>query len=732
MNTTQAAVMEPIGEGEISLQGVAIEATLEGLLSEVTVSQTYKNHGETNIEAVYTFPLPLDAILMELTLELDGEILRGEVKPRNEAEEDYEGAIEEGDSAVLLTQVQPGLFSVNVGNLMAGEEAVVCFRYAQLHRWQGDSLRFHLPTTLAPRYGDIAASGLMEHEVPEHTLNAEYKFSFDLWIAGQLSQAEIESPSHRINQTSSEGTTGITLEAGSNLMDRDFILIIREPNGLSGEGLWAKDYEGVVALASFHPELPQPETIQPRCIKLVVDCSGSMAGDSIAQARLALREILDLLRPEDWFNLTLFGSNHRLIFNESVPADELHIQKASRVLQNLDADMGGTELGGALESTYACGAPAGIMPDVLLITDGEVWEHDELVQAAKSASHRLFTVGVGSAVTESLLRSLAESTGGACELVSPNENMVERIVRHFKRIQQPAVTHSQVQWPVEPQQQTPQEFDAIYAGDTLHLFGWLPVAPEGEARLDLELSGGIRQESIRFRQINENDERPGTLVRMAAHSQLSSLDDEAAKALAVKYQLVTAQTSCVLVKQRDEQEKADEIPELQKVPHQLAAGWGGTGQLVAFYDDLDINTCCFQEPVADYSSDSVDSEMDYLDAPAFLRKQADMPSVSVADQLNDAHSPLFARNLHVDSLRELSDYGVDQEILDSLKALVEAGYQEEMIVIAWLSLFINTEDGHDVSRHVRRLIHKAEKKMKIESVLKRRVSELLNTIDEVI
>jgi len=100
---------------------------MRGLLSEVTVTQTYENLEETNIEAVYTLPLSLDVVLMELTLELNGEILRGEVKPKNEAEADYEDAIEEGDSAVLLTQVQPGLFSVNVGNLMAGEKAKLRF-----------------------------------------------------------------------------------------------------------------------------------------------------------------------------------------------------------------------------------------------------------------------------------------------------------------------------------------------------------------------------------------------------------------------------------------------------------------------------------------------------------------------------------------------------------------------------------------------------------------------------
>ena len=36
-------------------------------------------HDPVNIEAVYTFPLPLDAVLLELVLELNGKTLRGVV-----------------------------------------------------------------------------------------------------------------------------------------------------------------------------------------------------------------------------------------------------------------------------------------------------------------------------------------------------------------------------------------------------------------------------------------------------------------------------------------------------------------------------------------------------------------------------------------------------------------------------------------------------------------------------
>ena len=52
-------------------------------------------------------------------------------------------------------------------DLLAGERAVITFRYGQLLRWNGDSIRFHLPTTVAPRYG---VPKMDPHLVPQVSL----------------------------------------------------------------------------------------------------------------------------------------------------------------------------------------------------------------------------------------------------------------------------------------------------------------------------------------------------------------------------------------------------------------------------------------------------------------------------------------------------------------------------------------------------------------------------------
>ncbi len=137
----------------VALSDVSVRATLRNLLSEVTVTQTYRNTEEKNIEAVYTFPLPLDAVLLDFDVRLGERVLRGMIVEKKQAEKQYEDAVASGDSAVMLEMLEPGLYTMNVGNLLAGETAIITVRYALVYRWSGDALRVMIPTTVAPRYG---------------------------------------------------------------------------------------------------------------------------------------------------------------------------------------------------------------------------------------------------------------------------------------------------------------------------------------------------------------------------------------------------------------------------------------------------------------------------------------------------------------------------------------------------------------------------------------------------
>ena len=102
MSAVAAAVMNSAEGQPIALQGVAVEAQLRDLLSEVTVTQTYRNTETVNIEAVYSFPLPLEATLLDLSVTLGERRLRGRVVEKGQAEERYEEAADVRDRAEAL------------------------------------------------------------------------------------------------------------------------------------------------------------------------------------------------------------------------------------------------------------------------------------------------------------------------------------------------------------------------------------------------------------------------------------------------------------------------------------------------------------------------------------------------------------------------------------------------------------------------------------------------------
>ena len=584
IRTNFAATMETAA-GQVVLEEVGIDAAVDDLMSVVSVRQRYRNPGARHVEAVYTFPLPLDAVLLNFAFELQDRTLAGTVVAKREAEERYENAITDGDAAVRLEQPQPGLYTANVGNLGPGETATVRFRYGLLLRWNGDLVRLMMPTTIAPRYGAPAAGGLDPHQAPEFAFDAERCFRLQVAVRGVLQGARWASPSHAIAVTPDAYQTVIEI-ARPAAMDRDVVLEARGAAAAEPRALLARDAAEWVVLASFRPALTGDESAAARSLKIVVDCSGSMSGDSIAQVRVAGMRILDSLRPGDLFDIVAFGSSQRVLFGREMPASAANLAHARRFVRGLDADLGGTEIRAALRAAYRLPGEAGMARDLLLITDGEVWDTGRVVAEARASGHRIFTVGVGSSVAEPFVRALAEATGGACELVAPREDMADRIYRHFQRILTPLARAARVVWPAGVRQVVPDPLPPPYPGDTMHLFGTFAARPLGAVVLELELADGgtLRQRMEIAPAPDDTAAATGMavarsdLARIGAALRLPALADAAAATeLAVRYQLVSEWTDYLVVHVRAEADKAPDLPELAKVPQVLAAGWHGTG-----------------------------------------------------------------------------------------------------------------------------------------------------------
>ena len=142
------------------LCGVQAEGRLDGLLFDLTLRQTYRNHSPRLLEVVYTFPLPSQAVLLGFATELNGARQIGTMVSRRAAERRYEQALAAGDAPVMLEWLGGSLYTANIGNLKPGDELVLEVRFTQVLAFDQGRVRLAIPTTIAPRYGDAQDAGL--------------------------------------------------------------------------------------------------------------------------------------------------------------------------------------------------------------------------------------------------------------------------------------------------------------------------------------------------------------------------------------------------------------------------------------------------------------------------------------------------------------------------------------------------------------------------------------------
>jgi len=669
---------------EVAMKSVHVHGKLDGLLLRMKVRQTYTNDSEDSLETVYTFPLAWGATLLNLAVELNGKRLNGTVIEKKQAVKQYEKAIDNGDTPIMVERSGRGLYTANLGNLLPGETAVIEIEYAQLLNFEADRIRLNIPTTIAPRYGDQhQQGGLPSHQTAAGNGLVEYGFFLTLDIHGTAAKGLVSSPTHAIKSTKS--FDGINVQLGHQaFLDRDFVLLIED---LQGESfcIAGPDTEGsntTAIITSFCPKLPTTKPSSLR-LKVLLDCSGSMAGDSMVQARVALKHLFKQLNKEDSFAYTRFGSSIDRVTPKMTVADKERIQSLLSTLDKTAADLGGTELGMAMTDVFnmnANGKPRNSpettdSADVLVITDGEVWNIENILASARISGHRIYTIGVGSAPAESLLRELAKDTGGACEFVTPREDMRSAVDRMLTRMRAAQEVRFAIKWNAIEEKHKHHEWAStlppqLINGETVHLFARLPAKTEKPPVLICKtLVNDIEKEVSSAKPASITWDSEGIVARLCAAAQIGELtenkaDTKLAKSLAMKYQLVTQHTNLFLLHERAEENKAEGLPKLQQVAQMQAAGFGGFGTVLRAAPVLSVlrmsshsesfmisdslsassiggdygrlNTPSVWRTSRTQTADKVDgmssAGMDDIEIPAFLRKQADAISPSTPTQ----------------------------------------------------------------------------------------------------
>lgn len=583
---------------QIPLEGVHVKARLVGLCSEVTVAHRYRNTETVPLEAVYTFPLETGAAVCGFEAQVGERRVVGKVMERDEAFEAYDDAMAEGHGAFLLDRERPNVFTASLGNLAPGAEVTVQIKYVALLNLEGDAIRFMLPTTIAPRYAPASAPKVGQPEAdrvnPPTLLHVPYGLTLAVDVDVHSPLRSIESPSHTIRTTLDGNRAQVTLSSVDAAMDRDFVLLVEPQVSYEPVARVSRSEDGErVVMVSFRPDPSDLRTDTGQEISFILDCSGSMGGDSIAEARRALELCIRAMGEGDTFNVIPFGSHFRPMWTEPRPYNQANLDESIAFVRRCDANLGGTEILAPMRHVLERPADPARPRKVLLLTDGEVSNEDQVIALARAqrATATVFAFGIGAGCSEHLVRGVATASRGAAEFIFPGERIEPKVLRTFGRVRTPVLADLRLDWGELRVDAAPSEVPPVFGGDTMTVFAKV----HGGQTDAVTLRAGERSWSVALDL--EHAEVDALVPTLWARQRIDELEQDRTPRgsnqrrdggdrkvgkivdLALKYSLMSQHTSFVAVEERADADKTTQQAQLRRVPVALTAGWGGQGSL---------------------------------------------------------------------------------------------------------------------------------------------------------
>jgi Ca-activated chloride channel homolog len=592
------------------LQASDIKIDVTGLTARTKVTQSFYNPTDSWIEGIYVFPLPEEAGVDSLKMQIGDRFIEGQIKERQEARRIYEQAKAEGKKTALLEQQRPNLFTNSIANIGPHEMIVVQIEYQQALSIENDEVRLRFPMVVAPRFSppaevqmvvvgrdgyrvgqdlvkdreDISAPILDPQKTARGVMVNPVTLTVDLKPGFEL--AGIESPFHEILQIKGDDGFVLTLKEEATPANRDFELIWKAKAGKApSAALFKETFNGedyIYALLS--PPL-QNMTLEakPREVIFVIDNSGSMGGTSIRQAKESLIFALDRLAPTDRFNVIRFDDTMETLFKAPVHADLENTNFAKRFVGRLDAE-GGTMMLPALKAALFdpdVNDP-NFLRQVIFLTDGAIGNEAELfVEIGRNLGRsRLFTVGIGSAPNSHFMNRAASIGRGAFTYIGDLSQVAERMNALFIKLEAPVLVDLKAEF-TSPNisEAWPNPLPDLYSGEPILITAKMPKA-DGKLIIDGMLGGDRWAIGLDLKDAADGQ----GIAKLWARRKISSLEqsrfdgaefqdiEDSVLKTALDYSLVSRLTSLVAVDVTPSRPEGEGLG-TAKIPLNLPEGW---------------------------------------------------------------------------------------------------------------------------------------------------------------
>lgn len=567
-----AGLMKTIDGGEVptSIKAHRVDVTINNGFCRTEVDQVFLNEGDVDLEAIYSFPLPKQASLSEVSLWIDGAEVVGEVVEKERARKIYEEQKAQGNDTALAEKNDFKTFDISVGRIPAGDEARVRIVYYQPIEIDMNVGRYLYPL----QEGNIDEERIAFWSVDDRVSGP---FSFHLQLKSAFPLKDVRVPNYQneaiIQRTDGPGEGAgevwdirIEKPAGAHL-NQDIVFYYRLDDQVPGrvELIPYRDDPGepgtfmvvVTPAADLQPIQQGTDWV------FVLDVSGSMNGEKITTLADGVSRTLKKMSANDRFRIVTFNDSAHDFTRGFVRATPDKVAHWIGRIKNIQAG-GSTNLYDGLVLGYKS-LDDDRTTGMILVTDGVAnvgsAEHARFLNLLKNYDLRLFTFVIGNSANQPLMDRLAQDSGGFAMNISNADDITGRILQAKAKVMHECLYDVQLSFSGEKVKDlTPAEVGNLYLGQQLVMFGRYSGEGEVAVKLQAKVSGQEKVWQTRAHLPRVDRDNP-ELERLWALSRIEGLMGDIRETgetrdarsqvvdLGTNYSLVTDYTSMIVVRE---------------------------------------------------------------------------------------------------------------------------------------------------------------------------------------
>jgi Ca-activated chloride channel family protein len=561
----------------IEYQRVNVE--IDDQVATTHIDQLFVNDNDWMLEGIYLFPLPQGAAVSELTMWVNGEPIEAKILEAGEARQIYDEIVRKLRDPALLEYVGSSAIQANVFPIPAHDERRIEIEYTQVLPAENGLIHF-----VYPQSTNLYTNTPLDNQ----SIRVEVRSDEEI--------RTIYSPSHQVAIDRDGDFRAVVGYEDSNVKpEEDFELyysVAQEDISLNLLSFKESGQDGFFLLLVAPPFESDAEDVVTKDVILVLDTSGSMAGEKLAQAKDAATFVIDNLNSRDRFNIVAFNTGVRSFGRDLVPASDAGDYR--QFVDSLEA-LGGTNISGALLEAVAQ-ADQERPTTVIFLTDGLATEGIvetplllDSVEEQTPKNVRIFAFGVGDDVDTLLLDSLAQNHGGTTTYVRPGQQIDEAVSAFYAKVSTPVLANIDLDFDdIVVEQIYPQSLPDLFAGTQLVVAGRYRDGGPATITLTGEVNGqeqSFTYEDNSFRNSGGDDFIPRLWATRAIGSLLTQIrlngeDPELVQSvidLSIRYGIITPYTSYLIEEddiftQTGRQIIIEEAEELFAAPGEVSGG----------------------------------------------------------------------------------------------------------------------------------------------------------------